>query len=191
MGLLEKIKGTFSSGSDHEVILTATFATRPDTVYAPISGMLVTLKEVNDETVSKGLLGEGCGILPMGGTVLRSPVNGRVAATTVTNHSIGLLGEGGQQIIMHIGIDTVKMEGKGFHRFVENNDEVKAGQPLIEFDPQAIHDGGYDDVVIVTVTNPHDFWRVTHVGASATLLGDRPLVKIGDPLLVTRDMREQ
>lgn len=191
MGLLERIKGTFSSGGDQEVTLAATFATRPDTVYAPISGMLVTLKEVNDETVSKGLLGEGCGILPMGGTVLRAPVNGRVAATTVTNHSIGILGEGGQQIIMHIGIDTVKMKGKGFRRLVEANDAVKAGQPLIEFDPQAIRDGGYDDVVIVAVMNPGDFWRVTHVGVSATLLGDRPLVKIGDPLLVTREMKER
>lgn len=190
MGLFSKIKGALSNESSSETPLSASFATRDDTIYAPVNGMLVTLGEIHDETVSKGLLGEGCGILPMGGSVLRAPMNGRVMATTVTNHSIGLLGEGGQQVIMHVGIDTVKMEGKGFRRFVEANDEVKAGQPLLGFDPQAIRDAGYEDVVIVAITNSEDYPEIMHVSASATLLGGRPLMKIGDPLLITRAAQE-
>ena len=86
MGLLDKIKSAFSTGSgDGQAPVSATFATRDDVVYAPVSGVLVSLKEVNDEVLSAGLLGDGYGIVPVGNGVLYSPVNGRIGATTVTN----------------------------------------------------------------------------------------------------------
>ena len=171
MGLLDKIKSAFSTGSsDGQVPVSASFATRDDVVYAPVSGVLVSLKEVNDEVLSAGLLGDGYGIVPVGNGVLYSPVNGRIGATTVTNHAIG----------------TVDMDGKGFTRYVEANDEVKAGQPLISFDRDAIAAAGHEDVVACVVSNPDAFQKIEHVGDSNTLLGGRPLVKLGDPLLVVR-----
>ncbi len=185
MGLLDKIKGAFT-GNDAGAPPAATFATRPDTVYAPVSGMLVSLKEVNDAIVSAGLLGDGYGILPLGSDVLYSPVNGRVGATTVTNHSIAISTADGMEVLIHVGIGTVNMNGKGFSRLVEANDEVKAGQPLLTFDREAIRAAGHEDVVVCVVSNPDDFAEICHVGESSTLLGGRPLAKIGDPLLVAK-----
>lgn len=186
MGLLSMIKGVITNNGGDDKPMSATFATRPDTVYAPISGMLVPLKEINDTVVSAGLLGEGYGILPTGGSVLYSPVNGRVGATTVTNHAIGILGEGGIEILIHIGLGTVEMEGKGFSRLVESNRRVKAGDPLIVFDPAAIEAAGHENVVVVAVSNVDEHTSVEKVGDSGTLLGGRPLVKVGDPLLLVR-----
>lgn len=186
MGLLDTIKNAFTTHSEDTAPLAATFATRPDTVYAPVSGMLVGLQEVNDTVVSAGLLGKGYGILPVGLGVLYAPVDGRVGATTVTNHAIGLLSGDGAEILIHIGLGTVNMEGKGFKRFVESNEEVKAGQPLIAFDSDAIKAAGHEDVVVVAISNPDDFASIEFAGESGTLLGGRPLVKVGDPLMVAR-----
>ena len=146
--------------------------------------MLVSLKEVNDEVVSAGLLGEGYGVMPVGDGVLYAPCDCRVGATTVTNHAIGLSTENGVELLIHIGIGTVDMGGKGFERFVESNEEVRAGTPLMRFDRAAIEAAGHEDVVIVAVSNADDFAGIDHVGESGTLLGGRPLVKLGDPLLV-------
>ena len=117
MGLLDKIKSAFSMGSgDGQAPVSATFATRDDVVYAPVSGVLVSLKEVNDEVLSAGLLGDGYGIVPVGNGVLYSPVNGRIGATTVTNHAIGISTADGVEVLIHIGIGTVDMDGKGLDR---------------------------------------------------------------------------
>ena len=176
MGLLDKIKSAFSTGSsDGQVPVSASFATRDDVVYAPVSGVLVSLKEVNDEVLSAGLMGDGYGIVPVG-----------IGATTVTNHAIGISTADGVEVLIHIGIGTVDMDGKGFTRYVEANDEVKAGQPLISFDRDAIAAAGHEDVVACVVSNPDAFQKIEHVGDSNTLLGGRPLVKLGDQLLVVR-----
>lgn len=186
MGLLEKIRTSFGWTPDAPAPAQAIFATRCDVVYAPLSGVLVSLKEVNDEVVSAGLLGEGYGILPVGDGVLYAPCDCRVGATTVTNHAIGLATADGIELLIHIGIGTVDMNGKGFERFVESNDEVRAGDPLIRFDRAAIEAAGHEDVVVVAVSNGDDFDAVDRIGESGTLLGGRPLVKLGDPLLAVR-----
>ena len=168
MGLLDKIKSAFSTGSsDGQVPVSASFATRDDVVYAPVSGVLVSLKEVNDEVLSAGLLGDGYGIVPVGNGVLYSPVNGRIGATTVTNHAIGISTADGGEVLIHIGIGTVDMDGKGFTRYVEANDEVKAGQPLISFDRDAIAAAGHEDVVACVVSNPDAFQQIEHVLSAA------------------------
>ena len=186
MGLIDKIKGKFFSDDGTFTPPEASFATRPDTVYAPVSGVLMPLDEVNDEIVSAGLIGDGYDILPSGGGVLYAPVNGRISATTVTNHSIAIATSEGVEVLIHIGIGTVNMNGRGFKRLVEANDEVRAGQPIMTFDVDAIRLAGYDEVIACVVSNPDDFSKIRHVGASSTLLGDRPLVKIGDPLLIVK-----
>ena len=186
MGLFDKVKSKFISSDGTFTPPEASFATRDDTVYAPVSGVLIPLEEVNDEVISAGLIGNGYGILPTGTGVLYAPVDGRIGATTVTNHSIAIATKSGIEVLIHIGIGTVNMKGKGFKRLVEANDEVHAGQPIMLFDVDAIKLAGYDEVIACVISNPDDFSKIRHVGASGTLIGDRPLVKIGDPLLVAK-----
>lgn len=192
MRLLDKIKHAFSA--EHgSVPPTATFAVRPDMVYAPVTGMLVSLKEVNDEIISGGLFGEGYGILsPSSSSVLYAPITGRISITTVTNHAIGLTSADGIEVLIHVGIGTVNMNGRGFNRLVEVNQEVRAGEPILTFDTEAIHAAGYDDVVTCVVTNSERLAPLSYVGDSSTLLSGRPLVKVGDPLLkLTIPAREE
>ena len=99
--------------------------------------MLVSQKEINDEVISQGLLGQGYGVLPVG-NVVYAPVNGRVDVVTVTNHAIGILTDNGAKVLVHVGLDTIKMDGKGFKRYVEAGDIVAAGQPILTFDGEAI-----------------------------------------------------
>lgn len=184
MKLWDKIRKT---GTPEEAYRPeqATFAVRPDTVYAPVSGVLVSIEEINDEIVSSKLLGEGYGILPVGDAIY-APADGRVVMTTVTNHAIGILTTTGAEVIIHIGLGTVAMNGKGFTSYVNQGDEVRAGTPLIGFDSAAIKDAGFEDVVTVVVSNTPQVGHIEHAAVSNTLIGDRPLVKIGDPLLVIR-----
>lgn len=186
MRLFDKIRAPFTSSEDGETPPQASFAVRPDTVYAPLSGMLVSLQEIKDYTISQGLLGEGYGVVPIGLGYIFAPVSGRIDVTCVTNHAISVVTDDGVNVLIHVGIDTVKMEGRGFKRYVESNDEVRAGQPILYFDREAIRAAGYDDTVVVVVANDGDFEKIEHVGDSQTLISGRPLVKCGDPLLVVR-----
>lgn len=184
MGLVEKIKNAmFKPDGDSKTPAPASFATAPGTIYAPVTGTVVTLDEIHDEVISSGFFGEGLGIVPQVGVVY-APVSGRIGATTVTNHAIGMTMAGGVDILIHVGIDTVEMNGEGFARLVESNQEVKAGTPLLTFDMDAIREAGHDDVVTVVVTNYSDYGNVDNVSDSSTMIAGHPLVKVGDPLLV-------
>ena len=112
--------------------------------------------------------------------------NGRFGATTVTYHSIGMITEDGLRVFIHVGLGTVEMNGKGFARFVEMGDVVKAGQPLISFDRDAIKAAGHEDIVTGIVSELDRLKSIDHVGESGTLIGGNPLVKLGDPLLVAK-----
>ena len=184
MGLVEKIKNAmFKPDGDSKTPAPASFATAPGTIYAPVTGTVVTLDEIHDEAISSVFFGEGLGIVPQVGVVY-APVSGRIGATTVTNHAIGMTMAGGVDILIHVGIDTVEMNGEGFARLVGSNQEVKAGTPLLTFDMDAIREAGHDDVVTVVVTNYSDYGNVDNVSDSSTMIAGHPLVKVGDPLLV-------
>lgn len=185
MNFLTKIRDTFASDDSTNVPASASFATRPDTVNAPVSGLLVSVEEINDEVISSGMLGVGYGIVPAT-HVIYAPCDGRIDAAPVTNHAIGLMTPEGVEVLIHVGIDTVKMNGKSFTRFVELNDEVKAGQPLLKFSRTAIANAGFEDMITIVVSNPHTVQHVDLVGSSNTLIENRPLVKIGDPLMVVK-----
>lgn len=112
MGLVEKIKNAmFKPDGDSKTPAPASFATAPGTIYAPVTGTVVTLDEIHDEAISSGFFGEGLGIVPQVGVVY-APVSGRIGATTVTNHAIGMTMAGGVDILIHVGIDTVEMNGE-------------------------------------------------------------------------------
>ena len=179
MGIFSRIMA--GGNGNVSVPKSARFKTKPDAIYVPVSGLLVPLKDVDDKTISQGIFGAGAAILPMG-NVIYAPADGRVKATTVTNHAIGITTADGADVLIHVGIDTVKLNGKGFCRFVEDGETVVAGQPLIAFDAEKISDAGYDTTVIVSVTNS-DEKDVQVVAKSGTKIDGKPLLKVGEPLL--------
>ncbi|AKP67122.1 PTS sugar transporter subunit IIA [Companilactobacillus ginsenosidimutans] len=119
---------------------------------APVSGTLMELDKVNDETFASGKMGKGFAVKPSDGGVY-APFNGVVEATFPTRHAIGLRSDTGVLTLIHIGIGTVDMRGTGFVQYVEKGDRVKQGQELIEFWSPAIENAGLDDTVMVVITN--------------------------------------
>lgn len=126
---------------------------------APVSGSIVSLKDVNDHTFSSGVMGKGIAIKPTGNTIV-SPCSGTISALFETGHAIGITTDDGLELLIHIGIDTVNLEGKYFKSLVKKGQKVKTNEPLIEFDSQSITQAGYDDIVMVIVTNSNDYLDV-------------------------------
>ena len=121
-------------------------------VLAPIKGKVIPLEQVKDATFADKLLGDGIAIEPSEGKVY-SPVEGTVQVMYKTGHAIGLLSDTGNEILIHIGLDTVKLEGKGFEKIAKQGDHVRAGQLLLKFDMSFIEAQGYDLTTPVVVTN--------------------------------------
>lgn len=122
----------------------------------PVDGQVVALSEVNDEVFSSGMIGEGFGIIPTSGELI-APEDGEITMLFETNHAIGLKTRNGAELLFHIGLDTVQLEGKHFTPYVKAGDQVKQGQPLIQFDLDAINAAGFDPIVICVVTNQENF----------------------------------
>lgn len=139
---------------------------------SPVEGEVIALSEVNDEAFSSGALGEGAAVRPSKG-VISAPADGTVEALYPTGHAIGLLTKNGAEILIHIGIDTVKMNGRGFKACVKSGDSVKKGQKLIEFDIHMIESEGYDTVVPVVITNSDDYKKITAVQPGDIQAGGR------------------
>ncbi|MEC5316760.1 beta-glucoside-specific PTS transporter subunit IIABC [Enterococcus casseliflavus] len=122
----------------------------------PVEGQVVALSEVNDEVFSSGMIGEGFGIIPTSGELI-APEDGEITMLFETNHAIGLKTRNGAELLFHIGLDTVQLEGKHFTPYVKAGYQVKQGQPLIQFDLDAIKAAGLDPIVICVVTNQENF----------------------------------
>ncbi len=146
-------------------------------VSAPVSGICIPLSEVNDAVFSQKILGDGAAIIPSEGKVY-APVNGTVSTVFDTKHAIGLLSEDGVELLIHIGIDTVNLEGKYFTAHVESGQKIKKGDLLVSFDQEMIRKAGYDTVTPVLITNTAEFHSI-HTDASGN-------VKAGDVLLTVR-----
>lgn len=132
-----------------------TSSTTPATVevVAPITGTIIDITDVPDPVLSKKSVGDGFGIsAPPGGTVV-SPVTGTVIMVAKTLHAVGFKTESGLQFLVHLGIDTVELEGKPFTLTIAKGDEVKAGQNIGTMDVEAIKEGGKDTTTVVAVTN--------------------------------------
>ena len=133
-----------------------------ETVVSPLSGQSVELSAVNDPVFSSGAMGKGIAIKPNGDTVY-SPVDGTVQLAFETGHAYGLKSDNGAEILIHIGIDTVSMAGKGFNQKVAAKQKVKKGDVLGTFDRAAIAEAGLDDTTMIIVTNTADYQEVTPV----------------------------
>lgn len=133
-----------------------TVLVRQQCVVSPIAGEILPLEQVGDETFASGLMGKGIAIKPQVGRVV-SPVNGTVASLFKTHHAIGLESEEGAEVLIHVGIDTVKLDGQYFTAHIKTGDVVKQGDLLVEFDYQAIEKAGYDTTTPVIITNSEDY----------------------------------
>jgi beta-glucoside PTS system EIICBA component len=131
-------------------------------LYSPIKGEMKPLSEVNDATFSSGIMGKGFAILPAEGKVV-SPVAGKVTTIFKTKHAIGITSDSGAEILIHVGLDTVKLNGKYFTAHVKDGDFVDVGKTLVTFDMEAIKAEGFDLITPVIITNPDRYQNIEPV----------------------------
>ena len=149
------------------------------TLTSPMAGELVALSDVNDEAFASGTLGPGVAISPAAHAVVVAPCDGKVTVAYPTGHAYGLKSASGVQILIHIGMDTVKLDGKGFTPHVSKGDIVKRGDVLAEVDWDVIREAGYDTITPMVVTNKKKFGEITPaapgpVGISDTVVTVTP-----------------
>lgn len=147
---------------------------KEEKLVAPLNGQVVPLSEVKDEVFSSGSMGKGVAIEPQEGKVC-SPLDGEVVMVFPTGHAIGLKSNNGAEVMIHIGMDTVELDGKGFTTLVKKGQSIKKGESLIKFDLEAIKKAGFETTTPVIVTNSNSYHEVNAV-ANGT-------ITIGDPLL--------
>lgn len=143
-----------------------------ETVCAHATGQMIPMEEVKDETFAQKMLGDGFAILPENGEVC-SPVNGTVSSVFDTKHAVCLVSDGGLEILIHIGIDTVNLQGKYFTAHVKDGDTVKAGQPLVSFELDQVKKAGYDTVIPLVFTDPDHQISVSSLKMRHVTHGDR------------------
>ena len=122
-------------------------------VYAPVEGTVIPYNEIPDATFASGALGKGVGIVPVKGEVV-APFDGEISMFFDTRHAIGLMSQDGIEILIHVGINTVELNGEHFKALKESGDKVRAGEKLLEFDMAAIRAAGYDLTTAVLVSEP-------------------------------------
>ena len=125
-------------------------------VAAPIDGESVPVSEVNDPTFSGEMIGKGVAIRPLSG-LLTSPVNGTLTQMFDTRHALCITSDDGAELLIHIGLDTVKLQGKHFRALASTGDSIKKGDRLVEFDKEDISSLGYDTITIIVVCNSSDY----------------------------------
>lgn len=153
-GEIRKTKGTEKKGKG--IVLMS-----------PAEGEVIPLSEVHDEVFRSGVLGQGVAVVPGKGE-LCAPADGVISTVVDTKHAISMISEDGAEILMHIGMDTVRLEGKGFESLVSNGEKVKAGQRLVKFDMDMMKKAGYDLTTPVVVLNMDRFIiRETHLGKAS------------------------
>ncbi|MED1221797.1 beta-glucoside-specific PTS transporter subunit IIABC [Bacillus paralicheniformis] len=127
-----------------------------ETFKSPVIGQMISLSDVEDDIFSSKVMGEGIAIIPSKGE-LYAPVDGEISLLFETNHALGMKTANGVEVLFHIGIDTVQLEGKFFKPWVQAGDKVKAGDLLIQFDLEKIKEAGYDPVTLAVITNTDQY----------------------------------
>ena len=147
-------------------------------IYAPVEGTVISQKDIPDETFAQGMLGKGLGILPAKGKIV-APFDGTVIMTASTGHAVALNGPDGKKVLIHVGIDTIELEGQGFHLHVSEGQQVKKGQKLITVDLPLLKEKGYQDITSVFVTNSKEFGSIT--------VTEKEQVRPGDVIMTVKN----
>lgn len=161
MGLFEKL---LKKEQLEEIIF-------PLVLGAPINGTVVAMEDIPDEVFSTSVLGTCCGVDPLEGKVF-APISGKVVQLANTLHAVGIEGKGGVEVLIHVGIDTVDMNGDGFTGKVREGDFVKKGQLLLTMDLNKIHAANHAATVITIITNTNNFAMVECVARGNVEKGD-------------------
>lgn len=172
--VLTLVAGLPRRAAEQPVVVVA--PTSENAILAPMTGSVLALDQVPDNTFASGLLGKGVAIIPSTGNVI-APFSGEVSSIFQTKHAIGLLSDSGIELLIHVGIDTVKLDGVPFTAHVKEGDKINAGDLLLEFDRQAILDAGYDLATPIIISNSDDYRALDIVSASAVDAG-QPLLSV-------------
>jgi len=157
---------------DTEAVKKESALNKKVNIYSPMKGQVIDISKVNDDSFANEVTGKGVAIIPESGKVA-APFDGTVSMVFNTKHAIGLTSKEGIELLIHVGIDTVKLEGKHFNALVKRGDPIKKGELLLEFDKEAIQKAGYDCTTPITVTNSADYLDVIGVEEGKVETGER------------------
>lgn len=147
-----------------------------DVLCAPVSGKAIKMVDVPDPVFSGEVLGKGCAVWPEG-DIVYAPVSGKVTVTM--GHAVGIMSDSGIEVLVHVGVDTVNLQGKGFTGYVGQGDQVVAGQPVLKMDRAVIAEAGYKDCVVLAVSNSAEFEAVEMtVEPEASVAAGTAVVKV-------------
>lgn len=146
-------------------------------IYAPLSGEYVKIEDIPDPVFAQKMMGEGFGINPTEGTVV-SPIEGNVDNVFPTKHAIGLKAENGLELLVHIGLDTVQLDGEGFEVLVDSGDTVKVGDPIIKFDVEYIRNNAKSVISPVIITNSDQTASIHFEDVNVVVKGETKVIDV-------------
>lgn len=159
-------EGPSSQETQEEEVVAPATERADETLHSPIVGEVVALSEVNDPVFSSGVMGQGIAVKPSKGVVY-APADAEIAIAFPTGHAYGLKTDNGAEILIHVGIDTVSLNGEGFEAKVSQGDRVRAGDIIGTFDSEVIAANGLDDTTMVIITNTMDYAEVTPIATGS------------------------
>lgn len=159
-------EGPSSQENQEEEVVAPVTERADETLRSPIVGEVVALSEVNDPVFSSGVMGQGIAVKPSKGVVY-APADAEIAIAFPTGHAYGLKTDNGAEILIHVGIDTVSLNGEGFEAKVSQGDRVRAGDIIGTFDSEVIAANGLDDTTMVIITNTMDYAEVTPIATGS------------------------
>ncbi|MCJ1668200.1 PTS glucose transporter subunit IIA [Staphylococcus sp. NRL 19/737] len=146
-------------------------------IYAPLTGEYVKIEDIPDPVFAQKMMGEGFGINPSEGEVV-SPIEGKVDNVFPTKHAIGLKADNGLELLVHIGLDTVQLDGQGFEILVNSGDTVKIGDPLLKFDLEYIRQNAKDVISPIIITNSDQTESIHIDDVQAVVKGETKVIDV-------------